>query len=114
MELETEAMDGGVTLIRLRGRMDMSGAQQIDLKFTALTTVKQGAYIVDMSAVDFLASIGIRTLLVSAKGAQARGGRLVLLKPIKLVADALETAGITRILPVFDDLDAARASVTAS
>lgn len=64
-------MDGGVTLIRLRRRMAMSGAQKIDLKFTALTTVKQGAYIVDMSAVDFLASIGIRTLLVSAKGAQA-------------------------------------------
>ena len=114
MELETETIDGGITLIRLRGRMDMNGAQQIDLKFTAVTTTKQGAYIVDMSAVDFLASIGIRTLLVSAKGAQARGGRLVLLKPIKLVADTLETAGITRILPVFDDLEAARASVMAS
>ncbi len=114
MELETETMDGGITRIKLRGRMDMRGAQEIDLRFTAITTVKQGAYIVDMSLVDFLASIGIRTLLVSAKGAHARGGRVVLFNPIKLVADSLEMAGITSILPVFYDLDAARAAVIAS
>lgn len=114
MELETEELGGGVTLIRLHGRMDMRGAQEIDLKFTALTTVKQGAYIADLSQVDFLASIGIRTLLVSAKGAQARGGRLVLLNPTPLVADVLQMSGITDILPVFNELDAARAAVTIS
>jgi anti-anti-sigma factor len=114
MELETENSDGGITTIKLRGRMDVRGAQEIDLKFTAVTAAKQGAYIVDMSEVDFLASIGMRTLLVSAKAAQARGGRLVLFKPIKLVADSLEMAGITSILPVFYDFDAARTAVTAS
>ena len=111
MELETEKLDDRVTMIRLRGRLDTRGAQEIDLKFTAITTVKQGGYIVDMSQVDFLASIGIRTLLVSAKGAKARGGRLVLFKPTDLVAGVLDMAGITDILPVFYDFDAARAAV---
>ena len=112
MDLETVELDDGITLIRLRGRMDMRGAQEIDLKFTALTTVKQGAYIADLSQVDFLASIGIRTLLVSAKGAKARGGRMVLFNPTLLVASVLEMAGIPDILPVFHELDAARAAVT--
>jgi anti-anti-sigma factor len=114
MELETEILDDGITMIRLRGRMDMRGAQEIDLKFTALTTTKQGGYIVDMSQVDFLASIGIRTLLVSAKGAKARGGRLVLFKPTDLVANVIDMSGIIDILPVFHELDAARSAVAVS
>jgi anti-anti-sigma factor len=114
MELETERLDGGITMVKLRGRMDVRGAQEIDLKFTAVTSVNQGAFIVDMSEVDFLASIGIRTLLVSAKAAKARGGHLVLLKPTELVAGTLELAGITAILPVFQDIGAARTAVTAN
>lgn len=115
MELETEKIEGGITMFKLRGRMDVRGAQEIDLKFTAITTTaNQGAFIVDMSEVDFLASIGIRTLLVSAKVAKSRGGRMVLFKPIALVADTLEMAGILAILPVFHDLRAASAAVTAN
>jgi anti-sigma B factor antagonist len=114
MELETEKLDGGITLVKLRGRMDVRGAQEIDLKFTMITSVSQGAFVIDMSEVDFLASIGIRTLLVSAKAAKARGGRLVLFKPIELVANTLELAGITAILPIFHDMDAASAAATGS
>ena len=29
MELETEKRDGGITLVKLRGRMDVRGAQEI-------------------------------------------------------------------------------------
>ena len=74
MELETEKIDGGITVVKLRGRMDVRGAQEVDLKFSAVTSANKGAFIVDMSGVDFLASIGIRTLLVCAKAVKARGG----------------------------------------
>lgn len=113
MELKTEVIEGGITAIRLNGRMDMRGAQEIDIKFAGATAVNQGAFIVDLSQVDFLASIGIRTLLLSAKAVKARGGRLVLFKPTELVAGVLEMAGINDIIPVFHELDAARAAVTA-
>jgi anti-sigma B factor antagonist len=113
MELETENIDGGITMIRLRGRMDVRGAQEIDLKFNVVTSVNQGVFVVDMSQVDFLASIGIRTLLVSAKTVKARGGHLVLFRPSELVAGVLEMAGINDIIPVFHELDAARAAVTS-
>ena len=113
MELSTETIDGDIVIIRLAGRMDMRGAQQIDLKFTGITAVDAGAFMVDLSQVDFLASIGIRTLLMSAKTVKARGGRLVLFKPTPLVAGVLEMAGIADLIPVFHDLDAARAALTA-
>ncbi len=114
MELETEQIDGGITIIHLVGRMDVRGAQDVDLKFAGVTAGNQGAFYVDMSQVDFLASIGIRTLLVSAKAVKARGGKLVLLNPTELVAGVLEMAGIADLIPAFHELDAARAAVIAA
>ena len=53
-------------------------------------------------------------LSIAIEAAKARGGRLVLFKPIELVANTLEVAGITAILPIFHDMDAASAAATAS
>ncbi len=114
MELNTEEIGGGIVIIRLLGRMDMRGAEQIDLKFAGVTAVNQGKFVVDMSGVDFLASIGIRTLLMSAKAVKARGGMLVLLRPVPLVAGVLDMAGIADLIPVFHELDAASAALTAA
>ena len=43
---------------------------------------------------------------------QQRGGKLVLLKPDAGVTKVLETAGIDTLVPIFQDLDAARDAVT--
>jgi hypothetical protein len=42
MELEFEDLDDGVRRINLRGRMDMEGTSEIDLKFTSLAASRQG------------------------------------------------------------------------
>src|SRR5438105_2738881 len=53
--------------IRMSGKMDAIGTQQIDLKFTALTATAKTAVLVDLSKVALLASIGIRTLVSKAQ-----------------------------------------------
>jgi len=113
MEIDAEKLDGGVTRIRLAGRMDAQGTSQIDTRFTAHTVSDKGAVIVDLSAVEFLASIGIRTLILSAKALQGRGGKMALLEPTPAVRKVLEMAGVDALIPVFDSLDSARAAVAA-
>ena len=93
MNIESESLDGGILKIILSGRMDVQGAQQIDLKFTASTS-GQRAVIVDMSAVDFLASIGMRTLLLSAKAMSKRGGKMALLGPDATVVTVMCDTGM--------------------
>ena len=112
MKIEAESLDGGILKINLAGRMDVQGAQEIDLKFTGYTA-KQRAVIVDMSAVDFLASIGIRTLLLSAKAVSSRGGKMVVLNPDANVTKVLEMAGIDTLIPICRSLDEARTAVSA-
>ena len=110
MKLETESLDSGILKISLAGRMDVQGTQEIDLKFNG-HTANQRAVIVDMSAVDFLASIGIRTLLLVAKAISRRGGKMVLLNPDANVSNVLEMAGIYTLIPICRSVDEARSAV---
>ncbi|MFM9967156.1 MAG: STAS domain-containing protein [Burkholderiales bacterium] len=112
MQIETESLDGGILKISLAGRMDVQGTQEIDLKFTGYTA-KQQSVIVDMSAVNFLASIGIRTLLLSAKAVSQRGGKIVLLNPDINVTKILEMAGIDTMIPISRSIEDACAAVAA-
>ena len=113
MQIEHEQLDGRVLKIKLSGRMDAGGSEEIDSRLAALTAQPGIGIIVDLSNVAFLASIGIRTLLVYAKALAARGGRMVLLNPDAGVAKVLEVSGLDTMIGVFRDLDAACTAVTA-
>jgi anti-anti-sigma factor len=65
--------------------------------------------VVDLSCVSFLASIGIRTLLLGAKAVQRRGGCFILLNPVDEVQRVLEVMGMTDLMPIFRDSEAALA-----
>ena len=105
MELRTEDMPNGVKLVVLAGRFDIAGAQDIDLRFTAITASSKALVAVDVSAVSFLASIGIRTLVSSARALANRGGSMALVKPQPLVEQTLIAAGIDSIIPIYPNLD---------
>ena len=107
MELSYEDLDNGVRRIRLAGRMDVDGARDIDLKFTTLTAVKQAFVIVDLALVDFLSSLGLGTLVRSAKAQMSRQGKFVLLSPQPNVAKVLEMTQVDQILPVFYNFELA-------
>jgi anti-anti-sigma factor len=113
MTLTITDLDDGIRKIDLTGRLDLEGADAIDLKLTVLTTTEKTFSIVDMTGVDFLASIGIATLVRSAKGARLRAGNLVLLSPQPNVAKVLTTTRIDQFIPVCYSLDEARACVLA-
>jgi anti-anti-sigma factor len=114
MELTTELLPDGVEKIALVGRMDAMGAEQIDLRFTFLTTTRPALIVVDLSRVLFLASIGIRTLVSSAKALVRRGGRMVLASPQPMVEEVLRTAGIDAYIPIYADLESACSGLTAA
>jgi stage II sporulation protein AA (anti-sigma F factor antagonist) len=64
-----------------------------------------------MAAVTFIASIGIRTLVIGAKTLQRRGGKLLLLNPQADVEQVLETIGVTDLLPIVRDEAEAMAAI---
>lgn len=99
MDMQVDAISWDTVKVVLNGRLDMAGSAKIDLPFSAAAGSNRYV-LVDMSAVTFIASIGIRTLVLGAKTVQRRGGRLMLVSPQADVEEVLTTIGITDLLPI--------------
>jgi len=108
MKLDTVDLEGGITKAVLSGRMDIEGATAVDLKFSVLAGARK-KLIVDLSDVSFMASLGIRTLMLGAKAMMNKGGKMVLLNPQPNVEKVLETTGVNTVIPVVHDMGAALA-----
>lgn len=108
--------DGSTKLRRvvLSGRLDMLGMEEISLKLTSLTAIKPLPVILDLRDVSFLASIGIRSIISSARALDQKGGRMViLLGANELVQATLESTGIDDVIPMVFDADQAERDVLA-
>jgi anti-anti-sigma factor len=113
MNLVVDELDPQTKCLRLGGRLDLKGSGEIDLRFTSLTSTDASLIAIDMREVDFIASIGMRLLLTCAKAKAARGGRMVLFGLQPMVGEAMETAGIDSLIPIFPDESAALAGLRA-
>jgi len=103
MNLTIEELEDGIRCVGLQGRLDLAGSAAIDLKFSSHAASARGLVLVDLSGVEFLASIGIRTFLTAAKAQQRRGGRMVLCNAVPSVAKVIETAGLGSVIPLAAD-----------
>jgi anti-anti-sigma factor len=107
MELTYEDLEDGIRRVKLVGRLDVEGSHEIDLRFTSLTASHQAFVIVDLSLVEFLSSLGLGTLVRSAKAQMSRQGKMVLLSPQPHVARVLQTTQVDQIVQVFYDVEKA-------
>ena len=99
--------------IVISGRLDMPGIDSVATKLEELIAAPKKGVVVDLSSVKFLASIGIRALITSAKAVQQRGGNMVLVVVGgSSVVMSLEATGVNELIPVFRNAaDAERAAV---
>ena len=107
MQVDVEQADG-YAVVRLVGRLDIAGAEIVAMPLAVQSAAMPRGLLVDMSSVTFLASIGIRHLVMAAKSASRRGGRVMLVAPQPAVLEVLEVMGVTDLLAVVPSLDAAR------
>jgi anti-sigma B factor antagonist len=104
MAITHEDVSESFRRIVLDGRLDSRGTEEIATKFAALSAAANRRVVVDLTGVNFLASIGIRALLSGAKAAQQKGGRLVLFVGTNApVIKTLEATGIDALIPMFAD-----------
>lgn len=90
--------------IVITGRLDTLGTNAISEELKELAAAPRRSLIVDLTAVEFAASIGIGQLIVNAQAVKARGGHMVVIaSQNSAVMMSLRTTGIDQVIPVFNN-----------
>jgi anti-anti-sigma factor len=99
--------------IVISGRLDIVGTDSVAGELEKLAAAPKKGIVVDVSSLKFLASLGIRALVKSAKAVEKRGGRMVLVVgDNSQVVMSLEATGVSELIPMFKSSgEAERAAV---
>lgn len=107
----SEQRAGGATVLKFTGRLDGTNSATTD---TALAEAvgRSPALVLDLSALDYISSAGLRVLLKAAKQAQTARQKLVLAGLQPAVKQVFEISGFSTLFATFDSRDAALASLS--
>jgi anti-sigma B factor antagonist len=100
VEMSVTELAGPVTRIRLDGRLDAPGADRIGVRFTASVVSLRRHAIVDMTGISFIASMGIRLLIATARAQNQKGYKMVLFGAPELVQGVLIDTALDQIIPI--------------
>ena len=110
MKIGEEELPGNILRVILDGRLDIEGASLVDLRMN-LIAGSRTAVLFDLQRVSFLASMGLRSLLIPARTIKSRGGKVVLYGPNDMVEKVLKISGIDTIVPIHHDFNTAVAAL---
>jgi anti-anti-sigma factor len=91
---------GGVTVLRLSGRLDTSTAPEAQAEITALLKGETDKLLVNLEGVDYVSSAGLRVLLMAAKGIRKKNGTIVLCALSENVSNVFEMSGFSSIFEI--------------
>lgn len=113
MSISYEDVGEQLRRIEISGRLDVEGTNSLASQLVELAQAPKKGVVVDLTSLKFLASIGIRALITSAKAVKERGGKMVLVADDgSTVMMSLKATGIDQLVPVFgNSSDAERAAV---
>ena len=107
MQFELTDLDDATTLIRLGVRLDALGVGRVESLLLAAVTSARPRVLIDLSGVDFVASMGIHLLVSVARTAQTHGAYVALFGAQPLVARVFDQTALARVMTIVDDREAA-------
>jgi anti-anti-sigma factor len=85
--------------VTLDGRLDTAGVSVVETQFSAGVMAGGRNTLVDLTEVQFMASMGVRMFISTARALSTKGARLVLYGASAQVFDTIETMGLDEIVP---------------
>jgi anti-sigma B factor antagonist len=103
MELATERYKR-CDLVKVTGRVDSQTAPQLEKAFGRITDAGRFRIVLDMEAVEFLSSAGLRTMIDTQKTCKRwNRGQLVLAAAPQRIYETLDLTGLVPLFTFFDD-----------
>ncbi|HEY4029943.1 MAG TPA: STAS domain-containing protein [Caulobacteraceae bacterium] len=86
--------------VTMVGRLDTAGVGQIEAQFSAGVVAGGQSTLLDLTEVEFLASLGVRMLISTARALSTKGGRMVMYGANPAVSDTIDAMGFDEIVPL--------------
>ena len=106
MNVKTQE-EKGYWVVKLEGRLDISNSSQFEQDCMNWIEQGQRKFILDLAALEYISSAGLRSILAATKKLKAQNGSLALCALSGLVEEVVTVSGFDNILQVFPDLDQA-------
>jgi anti-sigma B factor antagonist len=109
----TEETRGGVTIVKPIGRIDSATSAEFETRLVeAVVGRGKASVVVDMTALTYISSAGLRALLVAAKKAKPTGSRVVLAAMAPTIREVFDMSGFSALFEIHAAPDAAVAALS--
>jgi anti-anti-sigma factor len=92
--------DGEISIIKISGHLDADTAPTADKTINKILEGNCLRMLFDFSALDYLASGGLRVILGAIKELRRKGGQVVLCSLPKIVKEIFEVSGFNSVVPI--------------
>src|SRR5262245_45583472 len=96
----SETREPGVVVVGLAGRLDGTTAADLDARLGQLVAAGERQVVLDLARLEYITSVGLRTILVVAKQLRAGAGKLVIAALQDPVKQVFDLAGFSALLPI--------------
>lgn len=96
-------------ILGIRGRIDIVSAPELESELQTLLDAGDAKLVLDMQAVEYISSAGLRSILVAAKKAKAIGGEIRFCGLKGMVSEVFTLSGFNKLFVIRDSAEAAAA-----
>ncbi len=99
--MDIQHLEGDIWVVTPGGRVDSATARVMEESILQLIGEGRHRLIVDFSDVPYMASAGLRALILAQRKAQAAGGGIRLVNASPTVRELFEIAGLTEMFTLY-------------
>jgi anti-sigma B factor antagonist len=103
LELTAEQGDGGTVRLALAGELDISSAPQLDDELAKVEAAAPPVIVLDLRALEFMDSTGLRTVVTADARAREQGRRLAIVRGPEAVHRVFSVTRLDERLDIIDD-----------
>ena len=96
----THRVKSKILIIAIKGRLDTTTAPIADETIKKTLEENSNHLLFDLSALEYLSSSGLRTILIAVKKVRRRGGKVALAGLNQYVYEIFEVSGLTAMIPI--------------
>ncbi|OHB85198.1 MAG: hypothetical protein A2V98_19165 [Planctomycetes bacterium RBG_16_64_12] len=103
VEVRASELNPDVKFVQLSGRLDMEAAEADTPALQQALQQSAAGVVIDMGAVEFISSSGLRMLIAVCQAAQEAGKPMAFIRAQPLVYKIFKVSALDAMFPFFDD-----------